>query len=63
MMDCPMLLHTWICRRTNHRKKTSFSFKELWQVPVEREMGYEPEFMRNMLSLTMVVAITKTLVK
>ncbi len=36
---------------TNERKKTSFSFMNYNRYESEREMGYEPEFMRNMLQL------------
>lgn len=35
----------------NRRKKTSFSFMNYERYQMEREMGYEPEFMRNMLQL------------
>lgn len=36
---------------TNERKKTSFSFMNYERYESERAMGYEPEFMRNMLQL------------
>ncbi|MEO8412806.1 MAG: VCBS repeat-containing protein [Ginsengibacter sp.] len=36
---------------SNERKKTSFSFMNYDRYQAEREMGYEPEFMRNMLQL------------
>ena len=36
---------------TNERKKTSFSFMNYDRYQAERSMGYEPEFMRNMLQL------------
>ena len=36
---------------TNERKKTSFSFMNYDRYEAERAMGYEPEFMRNMLQL------------
>jgi hypothetical protein len=35
----------------NERKKTSFSFMNYERYQAERQMGYEPEFMRNMLQL------------
>ena len=35
----------------NERKKTSFSFMKYDRYEAERAMGYEPEFMRNMLQL------------
>ncbi|MEO6549311.1 MAG: VCBS repeat-containing protein [Ferruginibacter sp.] len=35
----------------NERKKTSFSFMNYERYEAERSMGYEPEFMRNMLQL------------
>jgi enediyne biosynthesis protein E4 len=35
----------------NERKKTSFSFMNYERYQAERDMGYEPEFMRNMLHL------------
>ena len=35
----------------NDRKKTSFSFMNYERYETERSMGYEPEFMRNMLQL------------
>lgn len=35
----------------NERKKTSFSFMNYERYETERSMGYEPEFMRNMLHL------------
>ena len=35
----------------NERKKTSFSFMNYERYQAERDMGYEPEFMRNMLQL------------
>ena len=35
----------------NERKKTSFSFMNHDRYEQERTMGYEPEFMRNMLQL------------
>jgi hypothetical protein len=35
----------------NERKKTSFSFMNIDRYDAERAMGYEPEFMRNMLQL------------
>lgn len=35
----------------NLRKKTSFSFMNYERYEAERSMGYEPEFMRNMLQL------------
>jgi len=35
----------------NERKKTSFSFMNYERYGAERAMGYEPEFMRNMLQL------------
>ncbi|MBK5273039.1 MAG: VCBS repeat-containing protein, partial [Bacteroidia bacterium] len=35
----------------NLRKKTSFSFMDYERYQAERSMGYEPEFMRNMLQL------------
>lgn len=35
----------------NERKKTSFSFMNYDRYQAERSMGYEPEFMRNMLQL------------
>lgn len=35
----------------NERKKTSFSFMNYDRYEAERAMGYEPEFMRNMLQL------------
>lgn len=35
----------------NQRKKTSFSFMNYERYETERRMGYEPEFMRNMLQL------------
>jgi len=35
----------------NERKKTSFSFMNYERYESERAMGYEPEFMRNMLQL------------
>ena len=35
----------------NERKKTSFFFMNYERYQAEREMGYEPEFMRNMLQL------------
>ncbi len=35
----------------NERKKTSFSFMNYERYEAEREMGYEPEFMRNTLQL------------
>jgi len=35
----------------NERKKTSFFFMNYERYRAEREMGYEPEFMRNMLQL------------
>jgi enediyne biosynthesis protein E4 len=35
----------------NERKKTSFSFMNYERYEAERNMGYEPEFMRNMLQL------------
>jgi len=37
----------------NERKKTSFSFMNYDRYQAERNMGYEPEFMRNMLQLNM----------
>ena len=37
----------------NERKKTSFSFMKYERYEAERAMGYEPEFMRNMLQLNM----------
>ena len=36
---------------SNERKKTSFSFMNYERYQAERAMGYEPEFMRNMLQL------------
>ncbi len=36
---------------TNERKKTSFSFMNYERYESERAMGYEPEYMRNMLQL------------
>lgn len=36
---------------TNERKKTSLSFMNYDRYESERRMGYEPEFMRNMLQL------------
>ncbi len=36
---------------TNYRKKTSLSFMNYDRYQSERAMGYEPEFMRNMLQL------------
>ncbi len=36
---------------TNERKKTSFFFMNYERFEAEREMGYEPEYMRNMLHL------------
>ena len=36
---------------SNERKKTSFSFMNYDRYQAERNMGYEPEFMRNMLQL------------
>jgi len=36
---------------TNERKKTSFSLMSYERYQAEREMKYEPEFMRNMLQL------------
>ncbi len=36
---------------TNYRKKTSLSFMNYDRYQAERAMGYEPEFMRNMLQL------------
>lgn len=36
---------------TNKRKKTSLSFMNYERYESERSMGYEPEFMRNMLQL------------
>ncbi|MGN6437012.1 MAG: VCBS repeat-containing protein [Agriterribacter sp.] len=35
----------------NERKKTSFSFMNYERYQAERSMGYEPQFMRNMLQL------------
>lgn len=35
----------------NERRKTSFSFMNYERYEAERAMGYEPEFMRNMLQL------------
>lgn len=35
----------------NERKKTSFSFMNYERYEAERNMGYEPEYMRNMLQL------------
>jgi hypothetical protein len=35
----------------NNRKKLSFSFMNYERYQMERSMGYEPEFMRNMLQL------------
>lgn len=35
----------------NERKKTSFSFMNYERYQAERQMGYEPEFMRNVLQL------------
>ncbi len=35
----------------NERKKTTFFFMNYERYQAEREMGYEPEFMRNMLQL------------
>jgi enediyne biosynthesis protein E4 len=35
----------------NERKKTSFSFMNYERYEAERAMGYEPQFMRNMLQL------------
>lgn len=35
----------------NERKKTSFSFMNYERYTAERSMGYEPQFMRNMLQL------------
>ncbi|HVY76032.1 MAG TPA: VCBS repeat-containing protein [Puia sp.] len=35
----------------NERKKTSFSFMNYERYQAERQMGYEPEFMRNMLQI------------
>ena len=35
----------------NERKKTSFSFMKYERYEAERAMGYEPEFVRNMLQL------------
>jgi hypothetical protein len=35
----------------NERKKTSFFFMNYERYQAERQMGYEPEFMRNMLQL------------
>lgn len=35
----------------NQRRKTSFSFMNYERYETERQMGYEPEFMRNMLQL------------
>ncbi|MEO7960422.1 MAG: CRTAC1 family protein, partial [Ginsengibacter sp.] len=35
----------------NERKKTSFSFMNYDRYQAERNMGYEPEYMRNMLQL------------
>ena len=35
----------------NQRRKTSFSFMNYERYQAERAMGYEPEFMRNMLQL------------
>ena len=37
----------------NERKKTSFSFMNYDRYEAERNMGYEPQFMRNMLQLNM----------
>ena len=37
----------------NERKKVSFSFMNYDRYEAERNMGYEPEFMRNMLQLNM----------
>ena len=37
----------------NERKKTSFSFMNYDRYQAERNMGYEPEFMRNTLQLNM----------
>jgi len=36
---------------SNERKKTSLSFMNYERYQAERQMGYEPEFMRNMLQL------------
>lgn len=36
---------------SNERKKTAFSFMNYERYQAERDMGYEPEFMRNMLQL------------
>ncbi|HEX6847358.1 MAG TPA: VCBS repeat-containing protein, partial [Chitinophagaceae bacterium] len=37
----------------NERKKTSYSFMNYDRYQAERNMGYEPQFMRNMLQLNM----------
>src|SRR5688572_1535794 len=37
----------------NERKKTSYSFMNYDRYEAERNMGYDPEFMRNMLQLNM----------
>ncbi len=35
----------------NERKKITYSFMNYERYQAERSMGYEPEFMRNMLQL------------
>ena len=47
----PDILTLDMMPEVNHRRKTSFSFMNYERYQAERAMGYEPEFMRNMLQL------------
>ena len=51
MMDLPDIVTLDMLPEYNERKKTSFSFMNYERYEAERYMGYEPEFMRNMLQL------------
>ena len=51
MMLLPDIVTLDMLPEYNERKKTSFFFMNYERYQAEREMGYEPEFMRNMLQL------------
>ncbi|HEV2830591.1 MAG TPA: FG-GAP-like repeat-containing protein, partial [Hanamia sp.] len=49
--ELPDIVSLDMLPESNQRKKTSFSFMNYERYEAERAMGYEPEFMRNMLQL------------
>ena len=51
MMHCLILLRWICCRNTMNEKKDLCFFMNHDRYDKERAMGYEPEFMRNMLQL------------